>query len=76
LETADEHEMKATAIAVILGLAAPPLPCSSSAQTADDIFKRAQDRFAQDEKNQAAWSAESREAADRVLENLKSEALR
>jgi hypothetical protein len=68
----DEYEMKATAIAIAIGLATLPLPCSSSAQTADHIFKRAQDRFAQDEKNQAAWSAESREAADKVLENLKA----
>jgi len=70
--TVTSMKMKATTIAIIIGLAALPFPCSSSALTADDIFKRAQERFAQDENNQAAWSAESRAAADKVLENLKA----
>ena len=64
--------MKATTIAITIGLAALPLPCSSSAQTAHDIFERAQERFAQDENKQASWSAESREAAEKALDNLKA----
>ena len=58
-----------TVVAVVALLA----PCLSFAQTADEILKRAQERFAQDENSQASWRAESREAADRVLDNLKAE---
>jgi hypothetical protein len=64
--------MKATTIAITIGLAALPLPCPSSAQTAHDIFARAQERFAQDENTQASWSAESREAAEKESDKLKA----
>jgi hypothetical protein len=63
---------KTTAAAIAIGLAALPLTSLSSAQTADDIFKRAQERFSQEEKNQASWPAEAREAADRTSANLKA----
>ena len=64
--------MKTTATAIAIGLATLPLTCVSFAQTADDIFRRAQERFSQEEKNQASWTAEAREAADRTLDNLKA----
>jgi hypothetical protein len=64
--------MKRTATAIATGLATLLIACSSSAQTADDIFRRAQERFSQEEKIQASWTAEAREAADRTLENLKA----
>jgi hypothetical protein len=64
--------MKATTLAITIGLAALPLPCSSSAQTARDIFERAQERFAQDENEQASQSAESREAAEKESDKLKA----
>jgi len=64
--------MKRTATAIATGLATLLLACLSSAQTADDIFRRAQERFSQEEKNQASWTAEAREAADRTLDNLKA----
>jgi hypothetical protein len=64
--------MKRTATAIAIGLATLPLTCLSFAQTADDIFRRAQERFSQEEKNQASWTAEAREAADRTLDNLKA----
>jgi hypothetical protein len=64
--------MKRTATAIAIGLATLPLACLSFAQTADDIFRRAQERFSQEEKNQASWTAEAREAADRTLDNLKA----
>jgi len=64
--------MKTTAAAIAIGLATLPLTCLSFAQTADDIFRRAQERFSQEEKNQASWTAEARDAADRTLDNLKA----
>ena len=64
--------MKATAAAIAVGLAAQPLTCLSFAQTADDIFRRAQERLAQEEKNEESWTAEARAAADRTLDNLKA----
>ena len=63
---------KTTAAAIAIGLAALALTSLSSAQTADDIFRRAQERFSQEEKNQASWPAEAREAADRTSANLKA----
>lgn len=63
---------KTTAIAIATGLATLALPCLSLAQAADDIFRRAQQRFSQEETNQASWTAEAREAADRTLDNLKA----
>ncbi len=62
--------MKTTAAAIVIGMATLPLACLSFAQTTDDIFRRAQERFAQDEKNQASWTAEAHEAADKTLDNL------
>ena len=64
--------MKMAAAAIAIGLASLPLTCLSFAQTADDIFRRAQERLSQEEKNQASWTAEAREAADRTLNNLKA----
>ena len=66
------HEMKPAATAIAIGLATLPLTRVSFAQTADDIFRRAQERFSQEEKNEASWTAEAREAADRTLDNLKA----
>jgi hypothetical protein len=63
---------KTTAAAIATGLATLPFTCLSFAQTADDILRRAQERFSQEEKDQASWTAESREAADRTLDNLKA----
>jgi hypothetical protein len=65
-------KLNRASIAVTLGLGALSLPCSSLAQTTDGILKRAQERFAQEEKDQASWSAEKREAADKALRDLKS----
>jgi hypothetical protein len=65
-------KMKTTAAAITIGLATLPLTCLSFAQTADDILRRAQQRFSQEEKNQASWTAEAREAADRTFNNLKA----
>ena len=65
--------MKTPIITTVAVLGALLLPCLSFAQTADEILKHAQERIAQDENNEASWSAESREAADRVLDNLKAE---
>ena len=64
--------MNRASIAVTLGLGALSLPCSLLAQTTDEIFKRAQERFAQDERDQASWSAEEREAAEKGLRDLKA----
>lgn len=64
--------MKTTAAAIAMGLATPALTCLSFAQTTDDIFRRAQERFSQEETDQASWTAEAREAADRTLGNLKA----
>jgi hypothetical protein len=66
------HEMKPAATAVAIGLATLPLTGVSFAQTADDIFRRAQERLSQEEKIQASWTPEAREAADRTLDNLKA----
>jgi hypothetical protein len=66
------HEMKPAAAAIAIGLATLPLTRASFAQTADDIFRRAQERFSQEEKNEASWTAEAREAADRTLDTLKA----
>jgi hypothetical protein len=61
-------------VAILAGLGTLLLPSLSCAQqTGDDIFQRAQERFAQDEKNQASRSAERREAADKALDNLKAD---
>jgi hypothetical protein len=65
-------KIKTTAAAIAVGLAAISLPCLSFAETAEDIFRRAQEQFSQEEKNQASWTAGSREAADRTLDNLKA----
>jgi hypothetical protein len=65
-------KMKTTAAAIAIGLATLPLTRLSFAQTADDIFRRAQERFSQEEKDQASWTAEAREAADRTFDNLKA----
>ena len=64
--------MKPAAAAITIGLATLPLTRLSFAQTADDIFRRAQERFSQEEKIQASWTAEAREAADRTLDSLKA----
>ena len=64
--------MKPAAAAIAIGLATLPLTRVSFAQTADDIFRRAQERFSQEEKVQASWTAEAREAADRTLDTLKA----
>jgi hypothetical protein len=67
-------KVKTPIVAILAGLVTVLLPSLSCAQqTADDIFQRAQERFAQDEKNQASRSAEGREAVDRALDNLKAE---
>jgi hypothetical protein len=65
-------KMKPTAAAIAIGLATLPLTRVSFAQTSDDIFRRAQERFSQEEKVQASWTAEAREAADRTLDTLKA----
>jgi hypothetical protein len=64
--------MKTTAGAIAIGLATLPLTGLSFAQTAHDILRRAQERFSQEEKDQASWTVEAREAADRTLDNLKA----
>jgi hypothetical protein len=65
-------KMKTAAAAIAIGLATLAFPRLSFAQTADDIFRRAQERFSQEETNQASWTAEAREAANRTLDNLKA----
>jgi hypothetical protein len=65
-------KMKPTAAAIAIGLATLPLTRVSFAQTSDDISRRAQERFSQEEKVQASWTAEAREAADRTLDTLKA----
>ena len=66
--------MKTPIVAVVAGLGTLLLSSLSYAQqTADDVLQRAQERLAQDEKNQASRSAESREAADKAFDNLKAE---
>ena len=69
----DARPMKTRIITTVVVLGALLLPCLSFAQTADEILKHAQERIAQDENNEASWSAESRESADRALDNLKAE---
>jgi len=64
--------MKRPVLTLAMGLSAVLFPCLSSAQTANEIFKRAQERLAQDEKNKASWKEEVRDAADKQLENLKT----
>lgn len=64
--------MNRSILTLAVGLSAVLSPRLSSAQTADEIFMRAQERFAQDEKNRASWSAEARDAADKELDNLKT----
>ncbi len=64
--------MKPAAAAIAIGLATLPLMRVSFAQTANDIFRRAQERFSQEERIQASWTAEAREAADRTLDTLKA----
>jgi hypothetical protein len=64
--------MKTTAGAIAIGLATLLLTGLSFAQTAHDILRRAQERFSQEEKDQASWTVEAREAADRTLDNLKA----
>jgi phosphoglycolate phosphatase-like HAD superfamily hydrolase len=67
-------KVKTPIVAILAGLVTLLLPSLSCGQrTADDIFQRAQERFAQDEKNHASRSAEGREAADKALDNLKAE---
>jgi hypothetical protein len=66
------HEMKATTAAIAIGLATLLLTCASFAQTVDDIFRRAQERFSQEEKIRASWTPEAREATDTTLDNLKA----
>jgi hypothetical protein len=67
-------KVKTPIVAILAGLVTLLLPSLSCAQqTADDIFPRAQERFAQDEKNHASRSEEGREAADKALDNLKAE---
>jgi hypothetical protein len=67
-------KVKMPIAAVLAGFGTPLLPSLSYAQqtAAADIFQRAQERFAQDEKNQASRSAEGREAADKALDRLKA----
>ena len=65
-------KIKATSAAIAIGLATLPLTCLSFAQTADDIFRRAQERISQEEKDQASWTAEAHKAADKTLDNLKA----
>jgi hypothetical protein len=64
--------MKTTAAAIAVGLATQGLTCFSFAQTADDIFRRAQERLTQEEKNEESWTEEARAAADRTSDNLKA----
>jgi hypothetical protein len=65
-------KIRAPATAIGIVLATILLARLSFAQTADDIFVRAQKQFAQDEKNQSSWTTEAREAANRALSNLKA----
>lgn len=60
--------MKMTAAAIAVGLGTQPLACLSFA----DIFRRAQERFVQEEKNEESWTPEARAAADKALDNLKA----
>jgi hypothetical protein len=69
-----EIKVKTPIVAIVAGLGTLLLPSLSYAQrTVDDIFQRAQERLAQDEKNQASRSAEGREASARALEKVKAE---
>jgi hypothetical protein len=64
--------MKTTAVATTLGTLL--LSSLSYAQQArDDIFDRAQTKFAEEKTNQESMSEERREAADKALDNLKAE---
>jgi hypothetical protein len=67
-------KVKMSIMAVLSGFGTLLLPSLSYAQqtAAADIFQRAQELFAQDEKNQASRSAERREAADKALDKLKA----
>jgi hypothetical protein len=67
-------KVKMPIVAVLAGLGTPLLPSLSYAQqtAGADILQRAQERFAQDEKNQASRSAEGSEAADKALDKLKA----
>jgi hypothetical protein len=63
--------MSRSILTFAMGLSALLYPCLSFAQTADEIFMRAQERFAQDDKYKTSWSAEARDSADKALSNLK-----
>jgi hypothetical protein len=65
-------KMKTAAAAIAIGSATLASTYLSSAQTADGVFRRAQERFSQEEKDQESWTAEAREAAGRTLVNLKA----
>jgi hypothetical protein len=65
--------MKTSTIAIVTALGAILLPQISYAQSADDIFRRAQERFNQEDKIQESWSADGRELADNAKDKLKAE---
>jgi hypothetical protein len=62
---------KTTAVAITLGTLL--LSSLSYAQQASDVFERAQTKFAEEKANQDSVSEESREAADKALDNLRAE---
>jgi hypothetical protein len=64
--------MRRSILTLVLGLSAMLYPQPTFAQTANEIFSRAKERLAQDEKNQASWNAEARDAADKEFDNLKA----
>ena len=65
--------MRRAIAAIAVGLGALSSPCQLFAQTVDEILEGVQERLAQDERDQASWSAEQRGAADKAMESLKAD---
>jgi hypothetical protein len=68
-----KNKVKTSIMAILAGWGLLLPSISNAQQTVDDIFQRAQKRFAQEEKTLASLSAEGREAAEKALDNLKAE---
>jgi hypothetical protein len=66
-------KMKTSMIAITVALGALLIPITCHAQTSDDIFKRAQTKFAEEEKNQESWDKGSIELAENAKDALKKE---
>jgi hypothetical protein len=64
--------MSRSILTLALGFGAALCPCLSFAQTANEIFMHAEERYAREEKKEASWSAEARDAAANALDNLKT----